>query len=222
VLILALDTSADICSLALTDGPRELTSLQFRHQRRLSERLTPLIEFVLRDYGVSLKDVEALAVGLGPGSFTGVRVGVTLTKTLAFALEKPVVGVSSLDALAEPFARIRPFAPPLATVTPTRRTESVAAFYRAGETAPVSPAEVLPNEVIAAQARAALGVERLLLLGENAETVRAAAPEDRISAFAAAPTALSIARLTVPRLMQGAPDDADTLVPLYITPSPVG
>jgi tRNA threonylcarbamoyladenosine biosynthesis protein TsaB len=222
VLILALDTSADVCSLALTDGPRELTSVQFRHERRLSERLSPLIDFLLRDYGVALKDVESLAVGLGPGSFTGVRVGVTMAKTLAFTLDKPLVGVSSLDALAEPLAALGAFAPPLSTVTPTRRTESVAAFYRAGEVVPVAPPEVLPNGAVTAQARAALGIEPLLLIGENAETVRTAAPDDRLSVLTTAPTALAIARLALPRLERGTTDDPDALVPLYVTPSPVG
>jgi tRNA threonylcarbamoyladenosine biosynthesis protein TsaB len=223
MLILALDTSGDICSLALTDDARELTSIQFRHERRLSERLSPLIEFTLRDYGVTLRDITALAVGLGPGSFTGVRVGVTMAKALAFALELPLVGVSSLDALVEPLCTIGPFFPPIAAVTSTRRTESVVAFYEAGKQTPIAPPSVLLNSEIVSHAAERFGKVPLLVMGENAATVyEATEDKNGVRASIAAPTALSVARLALHRLSQGETDDVDALVPLYVTPTPVG
>jgi tRNA threonylcarbamoyladenosine biosynthesis protein TsaB len=223
MLILALDTSGDICSLALTDDARELTSIQFRHERRLSERLSPLIEFTLRDYGITIRDITALAVGLGPGSFTGVRVGVTMAKTLAFALELPLVGVSSLDALVEPLRAVGPFTLPIAAVTSTRRTESVVAFYDAGKGTPIAPPSVLLSAEVRSRAAEIFGRVPLLILGENAATVyEATEDKDGVRALVAAPTALSVARLALHRLSQGETDDVDTLIPLYVTPTPVG
>ena len=90
MLILALDTSGDICSAAIFDGERELSTLTFRHDRQLSERLPAIIDFLLADRRISLQDIEVFAVGLGPGSFTGVRIGVTLAKTFAHALKPPI------------------------------------------------------------------------------------------------------------------------------------
>ena len=59
MLILSMDTSGDICSVGVSDGPRELTTFAFRHDRHLSERLPGIVEFVLRDRGITLADIEA-------------------------------------------------------------------------------------------------------------------------------------------------------------------
>lgn len=222
VLILALDTSGDICSFALFDGPRELSTLRFRHDRRLSERSSVLLDMLLKDRGIALADIDAIAVGLGPGSFTGVRVGVTMAKTFALALEKPVVGVSSLDALVEPFAAMAPGG--LAAITPTRRTESVAAFYRPGETAPLFAPAVQSNAALVSLGRELLGKAGLwAIIGENAVAAFAENVEgEGVRAVLASPDAAAVARLAFVRLERGERDDADSLVPLYITPTPVG
>jgi tRNA threonylcarbamoyladenosine biosynthesis protein TsaB len=222
VLILALDTSGDICSFALFGGSRELSILRFRHDRRLSERSSILLEMLLKDRGITLPDIEAIAVGVGPGSFTGVRVGVTMAKTFALALEKPVVGISSLDALVEPFTTITPGG--LAAITPTRRTESVAAFYRPGETAPIATPAVYANAGLISLGRELLADSGLwAVIGENALT--ALAENDGIEgvrAIAVSPDAAAVARLGFARLEKGERDETDSLVPLYITPTPVG
>ena len=104
MLILAVDTAGEVCSVALSEGKTVRGVYRFRHNRHLVERIPAVVEFVLGDFGATLADVEAFVAGLGPGSFTGVRVGVTMAKMWAFARNKPVVGISSLDALALPFA----------------------------------------------------------------------------------------------------------------------
>ncbi len=222
MLILALDTSGDICSFALADGPRELSTLRFRHERRLSERSSVLLDTLLKDRGIVLSDIDAIVVGLGPGSFTGVRVGVTMAKTFALALEKQVVGISSLDALVEPFAILTPGG--LAAITPTRRTESVVAFYRPGESAPVAPPAVLANANLVATGRELLADAGLwAVIGENASTVLAENGDiDGIRVITASPDATAVSRLGFARLEKGERDDVDSLIPLYITPTPVG
>jgi tRNA threonylcarbamoyladenosine biosynthesis protein TsaB len=220
MLILALDTSGESCSVAVAQGATVLVSYHFRHERRLSERLNGIVEFVLRDAGQALEKVEAIAVGVGPGSFTGVRVGVTMAKTLALVRALPLVGISSLTALVEPVTVLT--ACPMVTVVPTRRTESIAAFYPVGSLQPLTPPEVFANDQVIAVARERLGMKALLLLGEAAGTIHATVPDDELRVHMAYPTADAIARLAATRLSANDFDDPDTLVPLYVTPTPVG
>lgn len=224
MLILALDTSGETCSVAITEGSRCRAEYRFRHERRLIERLPVAVQFVLADAGVEMADVEAFAVGLGPGSFTGVRVGVTMVKVWAMTTGKPVVGVSSLDAIAESYlvagqARV--------VIAPTRKAESVAGFYGAWEAAAAPPA-VVAHDALLAGARAFLGNswDRALLLGEHAFAVwTTLADPDRaaLNPVADSARACVVADLAFRlRLERGASDDADTLVPLYVTPPPTG
>jgi tRNA threonylcarbamoyladenosine biosynthesis protein TsaB len=219
VLILALDTSGDVCSLCLWGGGQARSVLHFRHERRLSERLPSLLLFLLRDAGVALRDVEAFAVGLGPGSFTGVRVGVTTAKTLAHALGRPLVGISSLDALAEPFVFLKNAG--IVAVVPARRGVVVAGCYRGGAPpVPVGEPVLAPTgEALARAARRLGDVACLLVCGE------AAALDPQLGAASACPTfvsAASVARLAARRLERGETDDPFILAPYYVTPSPVG
>lgn len=223
MLILALDTSGDVCSVALSDGDRCRAEYNFRHDRRLIERLPGAVQFVLSDAGVKMNDVEAFAVGLGPGSFTGVRVGVTMAKVWAMTAAKPVVGVSSLDVLAEP---LRYTGLPLVCIAPTRHTESVAAFYAAGSATPLAPPAVLANAAIITLAQDATQRKKLLLAGEITQKVHDAAPptdgEGNVTVLVASPLASAVARLAYARLLRGESDSTDTLVPLYVTPPPTG
>ncbi|MDX1934859.1 MAG: tRNA (adenosine(37)-N6)-threonylcarbamoyltransferase complex dimerization subunit type 1 TsaB [Capsulimonadales bacterium] len=220
MVILALDTSGDSCSVAVARSETVLVTYHFRHERRLSERLNGTIDFVLRDAGVSLAETEAIAVGVGPGSFTGVRVGVTLAKTLALVREIPVLGVSSLNALVEPVAALT--GNPIVAAVPTRRTESIAAFFTAGSVEPVLPPAVYANDTLMAVARQSLGDGELLLLGEAATSIRAVTPDRRVIFRPAFPGADAVARLAAPRLILGESDDVETLVPRYVAPTPVG
>src|SRR5262249_35815964 len=104
MLILAVETTADLCSLAIRDGQGTLVERAFRHRMHLLERLLPDVDELLADAGVALEEIEGFAVGIGPGSFTGVRIGVATVKTWADVLQKPVVGVLSLDAVAAEYA----------------------------------------------------------------------------------------------------------------------
>lgn len=102
-LILSFDTATRYCSVALTrggigDGQVVATAslaLEVTHSRRL----LGLVEWLLDQAGVTLKDVEAIAFGLGPGSFTGLRIGMATAKGLCHGAGKPLLGVSSLDAI---------------------------------------------------------------------------------------------------------------------------
>jgi tRNA threonylcarbamoyladenosine biosynthesis protein TsaB len=98
--VLALDTSTASLSMAVVDGDDVLAERFVYAERNHSVFLLPEIEAMVRALGLSPKDLHAVAIGRGPGSYTGVRIGVTVAKTFAWALGIPVYGVSSLEALA--------------------------------------------------------------------------------------------------------------------------
>ncbi len=100
VLTLAVTSSTAVVGVALLDGERVLAARHLVTDRRHAEELTPMIRDVLAEAGQTLPELDRLAVDVGPGRFTGLRVGIATVRTLAFAADKPVVGVSSLEALA--------------------------------------------------------------------------------------------------------------------------
>jgi tRNA threonylcarbamoyladenosine biosynthesis protein TsaB len=97
--ILAIDTSTKILSLGVASGDR-IYEYNIEVGIRLSSLLVPTLKRVVDSLGWQMKDIDCFACGLGPGSFTGVRVGLATIKGLAFSLDKPVAGISSLDILA--------------------------------------------------------------------------------------------------------------------------
>lgn len=99
--ILSLDSSATVATVALCEEERLLAEFTLHNGNTHSETLLPMVESVLKLYGISVPQIDLFAVSSGPGSFTGVRIGAATLKGLAFGMEKPCVGVSTLEALAQ-------------------------------------------------------------------------------------------------------------------------
>ena len=99
--ILAIDTSATPVSCAIVQDERVLASVYAHTGSTHSQTLMPMIEHALKITNLTVKDIDALAVNSGPGSFTGVRIGVSTVKGLAFTDKKPCVEVSTLESMAE-------------------------------------------------------------------------------------------------------------------------
>ncbi len=99
-LVLGFDTSAAHCAAALLCGPRILVARGEAMTRGQAERLMPLLEEVLAEGGVEWRDLARIGVGVGPGNFTGIRIGVSAARGLALALEIPAIGVTSFQAIA--------------------------------------------------------------------------------------------------------------------------
>jgi tRNA threonylcarbamoyladenosine biosynthesis protein TsaB len=116
-LILAFDTSAAHCAAALLSGDRLVALRHEAMDKGQAERLIPLLEEVLAEGGVTWADLSALAVGTGPGNFTGVRIAVAAARGLALSLNIPALGVTALEARAYGLPR------PLAVVEDARRGE---------------------------------------------------------------------------------------------------
>ena len=98
--ILALETSAKAVSAAISEDGKLLASGYQDTGLTHSRTLMPIVEHLLKNTGLSLSEIDAFAVSNGPGSFTGIRIGVSAAKGLAFGAEKPLVGVSTLEAMA--------------------------------------------------------------------------------------------------------------------------
>ena len=100
MLILAIDTSTNILSVALVRGDEVLASIDEPTKNNQSEKLMPRIENLMKVCQLKPTDLGKIAVAIGPGSYTGIRVGVAAAKSLAYALDIPLVGVSSLEVMA--------------------------------------------------------------------------------------------------------------------------
>ena len=100
MLLLGLDTATPAVTVAVCDGGRVLAESTAPDDRRHGELLAPAIESVLREAGVTVGDLGGIAVGVGPGPFTGLRVGLVTARMLGAVLHVPVHGVCTLDALA--------------------------------------------------------------------------------------------------------------------------
>jgi tRNA threonylcarbamoyladenosine biosynthesis protein TsaB len=100
VKILALDTATEACSVALLAGDTIVARYE-EPQRGHAELILPMVDAVLAEAGIELRALDCFAVGRGPGAFTGVRIAVSVAQGLAFGVERPIVPVSDLAALAQ-------------------------------------------------------------------------------------------------------------------------
>jgi tRNA threonylcarbamoyladenosine biosynthesis protein TsaB len=98
--ILAVDTATENCSVALMIGDDVISRCEYA-PREHTTKILPMIDAVLADAGIKLKQLDALAYGRGPGSFTGVRIGIGIAQGLAFGANLPMIGVSTLAAMAQ-------------------------------------------------------------------------------------------------------------------------
>jgi tRNA threonylcarbamoyl adenosine modification protein YeaZ len=133
VLVLGFDTATPAVSVALHDGERVIAAASALDARRHSELLTPMIAKIMADAGASRADLTAIAVGVGPGPYTGLRVGVMTARVLGSVLRLPVSGVCSLDVIAASAASAASGSPagPFLVATDARRKEVYWARYDA-------------------------------------------------------------------------------------------
>ncbi len=127
MLILGIETATERVSVAIGGHEGVLGLIEITRGRRHAETLAPAIEFVCRQADVTLDELGCIAVDVGPGLFTGMRVGIATAKSLAHALRLSMIGVSSLDLLAFP---LRHTDRTIAAVVDARRGEVFYAFYR--------------------------------------------------------------------------------------------
>ncbi len=146
-MLLAFDTSSPTVSVALHDGDDVITEHTSERALKHGEQLAPLIEDALAAAGIVRQDLTAIAVGVGPGPFTGLRVGLVTARTLAFVLELPVYGACSLDVLAVEAADTRAVDGEFVVATDARRKEVYLATYDVDGSRLTGPVVDKPAEV---------------------------------------------------------------------------
>ena len=125
--ILSVDSSAQIATVALIEDGALLAEYSLNNGNTHSETLLPMVETILRDYRITVSDIDLFACSAGPGSFTGVRIGAATIKGLAFAQDKPCIGVSTLEAIAENLSVCKGLICP---VMNARRSQVYTALFR--------------------------------------------------------------------------------------------
>jgi tRNA threonylcarbamoyladenosine biosynthesis protein TsaB len=216
--ILGIDTSSRFNTIGLISGNQILADFTWESRDSL-QKIIINIDLVLRKGGHTLADINGLAVGIGPGSWTGVRVGVTVGKTLAYAMSKPICGVSSLDALAHQ-AKDMPML--LCPLIDAGKENVYAAFYR-----PQRESLVKESDYYVGDIRGLLKTikEPVLFLGKAAYLYRQIMVEELGSLanyrgeVGDVQKGYVIALLALPRFERGEGDDALSLAPLYLKES---
>ena len=146
-MLLALDTATGLVTVALHDGADVVVELTSTERLRHGEQLAPLVTEALSRAGVERFDLTAVAVGVGPGPFTGLRVGLVTARTLAWALELPVYGVCTLDVLAVEAVATGAVQDAFVVATDARRKEVYLASYDADGTRLAGPVVDRPAAV---------------------------------------------------------------------------
>ena len=219
-LLLTLETSSPICSVALhalTDG-RLLGLSELRLEKSHSTHLTVLIQQLLENTGHHTADLAAVALSDGPGSYTGLRIGAAAAKGLCFALDIPLVAVSTLRALARQVASVTAgaegylFCPML----DARRQEVYTALYRADGSEVLAPTPlILTPEALAEQ----LARHRLLFFGNGAVKFQALLPADAANAgflTGIVPSAVAVGELAQVAYQQQQFQDVAYYEPFYL------
>jgi len=235
--LLGIETATDVCSVALLSDDDAVAEIHLMRPRSHAEMLVPMIEHVLRLAHLSPGDVEVVAVSIGPGSYTGLRIGVSAAKGFAFGVGAQILGVPSLDALALNVSRNADEGDHLIPAHAARGDEVYAGLWRVGrEVQPdgggswageggVTLELVRETEALsvsdAVEWLAALGPGRIWLAGSGGQAIvtasRGAATEGadlRVSNVH--PSAAGVARLGLKMLRGGTNHDVASLEPLYL------
>lgn len=219
--ILGLDTATLCGSIGIIDDDKVVAEYALHREETLSARLLPAIQTLLAEARLDLHEIDGIAVSLGPGSFTGLRVGLSAVKGLALATQKPAAGIPTLDALAYNL----PFTPyQICPLLDARKGQIYTALYKnraGGFLEQVTPYQVLsPAALIEA-----IPHEETVFLGDGVKVCQELITQRLAAKALFAPLHLgflrgtTVAELGLKRLGRGESDDISSLVPIYVRPS---
>src|SRR3989339_1696093 len=110
-VLLFIETSTEVCSVALSKGSELVREVVVKEPKAHARLIAPMIESVLKESGIDISGTDAVVVSEGPGSYTGLRVGVSIAKGLCYGANKPLISVSSLELLGRLTTRERDVLP---------------------------------------------------------------------------------------------------------------
>jgi len=216
MFILGIETSTKTGSVALVSDDFIIAQYSLNIELTHSERLMSTVDRVLKDTGLVIANLDGFAVAIGPGSFTGLRIGISTVKGLAFATGKPIAAVPTLQALAWnlPFTEY-----PVCPLLDARKKEVYAALYKNDGSIPV---QMMPETVISLSQLAAGVPGTTVFTGEGSHIYRAEivkifgtralfAPRTAIL-----PSAAAVAEIGLEMIKSGKQADPDALTPKYI------
>ena len=207
MIVLAIDTALPACSAAVLAGERVLAQRSEPMVKGHQERLAPLVKELMAESGIDFDKLDRIGVTVGPGSFTGLRVGMAFAKGLALALDIPAVGIGSLEALAAslPAREAKP-GEVIAAVIDARRDQVYLQVFRDGR-AWDEPQALSANDAVVEIARAA-GDRHIQLLGTGAVLLAPRLARAQIASVET-PDPVVVARLA-------AAGDPQPLRPIYL------
>src|SRR5690606_21286295 len=216
--ILAFDTAMNACSVALLDGADVCAHIHEKRRRGHAEALLPMIESVLRDSGFSYDMLDMIAVSVGPGTFTGLRIGLAAARGMALAAGKPLLGITSLEALAASVPVELAAGRPVAVASDARRGEIYLQIFDRLDGAPMIAPRTEAMAIRPQEALSRLGGRPAVLIGSGAPLLAELAEFDGdlwpIPDLDPDPDALHLARLAAARGLPA--PDAPPPAPVYL------
>lgn len=218
MLVLGIDTSGYANAIGVVDGDKILADFVLETRNESLAKIMLNADSVLKENGLSLEDVEGFGVGLGPGSWTGIRIGVSVAKMLAYCTGKPIKGIPTLEVLAH---RARGSQKLVCPVIDAGAGGAVyAAFYRFRNDEIQQAGDYYVGDI---PGLAGLIKEPAVLVADGATKYRdemlAYMPTDTIEALQSATSGAAVALLAAVNLESGESDDTLALAPLYLKES---
>ena len=217
MLILSADTSSAKFSVSITDNLKVIDTFKAKEFNRHSSDLIPEIDKLLTKNSINIKDIDAFCVGLGPGSFTGLRIGLTTMRGLSFALSKPIVGIPSIDAIA---INVIEFNDKISVIIDAKQNKLYHRDYiiKNNKIIPKTKMVLIAREDLIRQAK-----PNTLFIGDGVGLIKSdIIDKQKSSKFALSdlwyPEADTIAMLGFEGLKKRKKDNVFTLLPLYIYP----
>lgn len=214
MIVLAIDSTSSAACAAVNDNGKLLCEYTLNQNKTHSVKMLPMVEEMLSDVGLTFSDIDIFACGIGPGSFTGVRIGAATLKGIADSLDKPCVAVNSLEALSGAVTYFDGTVMPLIFA---RENECFAAAYENG-TEVLSPCVMTVEEIIAFAKE-----KKVFFIGDGAEVNR-----ERLEALPCAVfsdnlhsiiRASVIARIAYEKALRNETGDSSVFSPMYLRKS---
>jgi len=219
VTVLGIETATSVCGAAIRQDGSLLALEEVNEGRVHAERLLPLIDAALRKWGLTATSLGAIAVSIGPGSFTGLRIGLSIAKGLVLATGVPLVAVPTLEALASRTARARNAEGLILAALDARRDEVYCQLFEAAGERISALWE--PRDLAVERLVAELGGKQVLVTGDGRAKVMAhasggSARIEEADASTALCSAADVARLGEILALAGKTEDPALLEPRYI------